>query len=114
MQIFLSLLLLFAPFFSVNPSITPTQQTADEYPTQLMLYYSPTCPYCRKVLGYLDQIGATVPMKDVSADPAARQELIAIGGKKQVPCLVIDGKALYESADIIAWLKKHPEALSEK
>lgn len=28
-----------------------------------------------------------------------------IGGKTQVPCLVIDGKPLYESLDIIEWLK---------
>ncbi|MDR2716000.1 MAG: glutathione S-transferase N-terminal domain-containing protein, partial [Coriobacteriaceae bacterium] len=30
--------------------------------------------------------------------------LIKIGGKKQIPCLVIEGKALYESDDIIAYL----------
>ncbi len=44
-------------------------------------------------------------MKDTMKDPAARAELAKIGGKTQVPCLVIDGKPLYESLDIIEWLK---------
>ena len=35
--------------------------------------------------------------------------LIEHGGKEQVPCLFIDGKPLYESLDIIAWLEEHPQ-----
>ncbi len=48
-------------------------------------------------------------MKDIHQDPSAREELIKIGGKSQVPCLIIDGKTLYESWDIIEWLKKNFE-----
>ncbi|MBS4843870.1 MAG: glutathione S-transferase domain-containing protein, partial [Collinsella sp.] len=33
--------------------------------------------------------------------------LIAVGGKRQVPCLFIDGKPLYESSDIIAWVQEN-------
>ena len=46
-------------------------------------------------------------MKDTHENPAYRDELIKIGGKPQIPCLVIDGKALYESLDIIEWFKKN-------
>jgi len=46
-------------------------------------------------------------MKDTRENPAYRDELIKIGGKPQVPCLVIDGKVLYESLDIIEWFKKN-------
>ena len=46
-------------------------------------------------------------MKDIHQTPAFRDELIKIGGKGQVPCLVNDGKALYESTDIIEWFKKN-------
>ncbi len=46
-------------------------------------------------------------MRDTHENPVYRDELIKIGGKPQVPCLVIDGKALYESSDIIEWLKKN-------
>ena len=31
---------------------------------------------------------------------------MSAGGKVQVPCLFIDGKAMYESDDIIAYLGK--------
>jgi glutaredoxin len=64
------------------------------------------CPYCQKVRDYLAKENITVPMKDIYENPANRDELIKIGGKAQVPCLVIDGKALYESSDIIEWFKR--------
>ena len=71
----------------------------------LTLFFMPTCPYCRKVFNYLEQANIKVDTKDTSASPESRQSLIDIGGKSQVPCLVIDGKALYESDDIIQWFK---------
>jgi len=73
----------------------------------LTLYYKPTCPYCQKVLGFMDQNGISVPLKNREETPQIRQELVDIGGKPQVPCLIIDGKALYESDDIIQWFKKN-------
>ncbi len=75
--------------------------------SHLTLYYKSTCPYCQKVFNFLKQDNITVPLKDRDASPKNRQELIAIGGKAQVPCLVIDGKALYESDDIIRWLRQN-------
>ncbi len=68
------------------------------------LYYMPTCPYCRKVLRYLDQHGIQLPLHDISASTQARATLERVGGKIQVPCLFIDGKPLYESDDIISYL----------
>lgn len=49
----------------------------------------------------------TIPERNISTDTEAEQALIAIGGKRQVPCLFIDGKPLYESSDIIAWIQKN-------
>lgn len=72
---------------------------------QLTLYHFMSCAYCQKVRTYMQQAGITIPMKDTSMDRGAREELVKIGGKSQVPCLVIDGKAMYESDDIIAWLR---------
>jgi len=65
------------------------------------------CPYCQRVRDYLAKENITVPLKDTRDNPDYRDELIKIGGKPQVPCLVIDGKPLYESLDIIEWLKKN-------
>ena len=78
--------------------------------SELLLYYKPSCPYCQRVLGYMQGEGIGIPMKNIDADSHLRKELTAMGGKAQVPCLMIDGKVLYESSDIIEWLKKnyHP------
>ncbi len=72
----------------------------------LTLYHFNGCPYCAKVRAYLDENNIEIPMKDINEDPANRAELLEIGGKGQVPCLVIDGSPLYESGDIIEWFKK--------
>lgn len=73
----------------------------------LLLYYRPTCPFCVKVLNYLDRQGISVPLCDISGNDEAVGELIRLGGKRQVPCLAIDGVALYESDDIIAWFTEN-------
>ena len=65
-----------------------------------------TCPYCNKVLSFMRQNQISIPMKN-TFDQKNKQELIALGGKSQVPCLVIDGQALYESDDIIQWFKNN-------
>ena len=70
----------------------------------LALYYSPTCRFCLKVLDFMDQNNINIPLKDRN-DPQNLQSLINTGGKQQVPCLVINGKAMYESDDIIKWIK---------
>ena len=71
----------------------------------LTLYHFDGCSYCAKVKNFMRQQGISTAMKDTHEVPAYREELIKIGGKSQVPCLVIDGKALYESNDIIDWLR---------
>ena len=73
----------------------------------LTLYYSPTCPYCHRVTDFIDSAGIELELKDLQSDPANRSELISIGGRATVPCLVIDGKAMYESGDIVDWLREN-------
>ncbi len=73
----------------------------------LVLYMSPGCPYCRRVMSYMDRHNVKLPERDISRDPSAREELVRVGGKGQVPCLFIDGEPLYESADIIEYLAAH-------
>lgn len=71
---------------------------------QLKLYVRETCPYCNKVRRFLDNHQIQVELADVS-DPNNFKELMEIGGMDQVPMLSIDGKALYESSDIIKWFQ---------
>ena len=74
---------------------------------ELTLYHFPSCPYCKVVMDCLERLNLEIPMRDTHADEGAKQELIEMGGKSQVPCLIIDGKPLYESADIVSWLEKN-------
>lgn len=73
----------------------------------LQLYYTDGCPYCRKVINYIESKNIALTRKNIQTDPGANRELKAIGGKNQVPCLFIDGEPLYESNDIIDWLKNN-------
>jgi len=72
----------------------------------LTLYFRPFCPYCAKVLSFMEEKKISIPTKNVG-DANHQQELVSIGGKPQVPCLSIDGKALYESDAIIEWLENN-------
>ena len=72
---------------------------------ELVLYYKPTCPFCAKVLDFMEEDGIELPLRNILTDDAALKTLIEVGGKKQVPCLFIDGAPLYESNDIIDYLR---------
>ena len=74
---------------------------------QFTLYHFEGCPYCARVRDYMAKNKISIPLKDIHQTPAFREELIKIGGQGQVPCLMIDGKALYESLDIIEWLRRN-------
>ena len=77
----------------------------------LKLYVSDTCGFCRRVKQYIDEVGRTdIEYRNISQSPEDAEELVRVGGKRQVPCLFIDGKPMYESADIIQWLKENPMA----
>jgi len=70
----------------------------------LVLYYQSYCPYCRKVMRYMEKNGIELQMRNIMEDRDAYETLVRVGGMNQVPCLFIDGKPLYESDDIIEYL----------
>jgi glutaredoxin len=71
----------------------------------LTLYVKTGCPYCIKVLKTAEDLKIEFNQKNVS-DPGVREELLARGGKVQMPYLVDEekGTEMYESDDIIAYL----------
>ncbi len=71
----------------------------------LSLYCLPHCPYCKKVEDFIEENHIKDVAKKNIENPTFKAELISIGGKKQVPCLVHDNIPLYESNDIIEWLR---------
>ncbi|MFC3121254.1 glutaredoxin family protein [Agaribacter flavus] len=76
----------------------------------LSLYHRSTCPYCLFVMSFMRGQGISINKHNISAEPNRQAELIEQGGKRQVPCLRIkqaEGDVwLYESADIIEYLRK--------
>ena len=71
----------------------------------LQLFIRYTCPFCIRVLHFLDQYGISVTLRDISANPDDATQLQEKGGKVQVPCLMDGDFVLYESLDIINWFK---------
>ena len=74
----------------------------------LTLYYKPTCPYSQRVLGEAELLNISFRLKDIR-DEVLCEELIAVGGRKQTPCLVdeVRGLTMYESQDIIDYLYEY-------
>jgi len=76
---------------------------------ELILYYSPWCPFCIRVLSAIKPLNLKIELRD-TAETAFLKELVKGGGKQQVPCLKITSDAkvkwLYESADIVEYLRK--------
>jgi glutaredoxin 3 len=73
----------------------------------LTLYHHSLCGPCQKVITLLDQLGVRdrVLIRNISEGKEVQQALEKAGGKVQVPCLVIGESALYESEEIMEWVK---------
>ena len=74
----------------------------------LTLYVKTGCPFCHKVLDAGEELGIAFDEKNI-ADDAIAAELVSRGGKRQVPYLVDTDRSveMYESDDIVAYLKAH-------
>lgn len=72
----------------------------------LELFVLETCPYCLKVMDYMDKNGIEYRKIDISNEES-KNSLIQIGGKRQVPFLIDKDRniQMYESNDIIEYLK---------
>lgn len=75
------------------------------------LYHFSGCTYCVIVRIALWWLGLKMPLRDILSQPGNNAELIAGGGKSQVPCLRIEDdkggvRWMYESIEIIQYLKR--------
>lgn len=71
------------------------------------LYVGTVCRFCKKVENFMEENNINIPLVNINEDKKAMLELMEKGGKRQVPCLYHDGEYLYESDDIIAFLKEN-------
>lgn len=76
---------------------------------KLELFYKDSCPYCQKVIRFIDkhELKDKIEFLDIVKDADAKKRLVDEGGMNQVPCLFVDGKPMYESSDIIEFLKSN-------
>ncbi len=86
------------------------QQKVDRETADLVLYHYESCMFCARVRKAIARLNLKIELRDVLRDAKHRRDLEQGGGSTTVPCLRIglgaDGKWLYESADIIAYLAK--------
>lgn len=72
----------------------------------LDLYILEHCPYCHKVMEFLDKNAVKYNKIDTS-NKFSEEALIKLGGKRQVPFLIDNDRniQMYESDDIIEYIK---------
>jgi glutaredoxin len=86
------------------------QATVVKEAARLSLYQFRACPFCVKTRRALHRLNVPMTVLDAKNDPAARERLLAGGGKVKVPCLHIQeedqSRWLYDSNAIIAYLEQ--------
>lgn len=76
----------------------------------MTLYVAIPCPFCVLVVDYIKENNINdINIIDTEWDSEKHQELRKKYGKTQVPLLVIDDKPMYESRDILDFLRRKYE-----
>jgi glutaredoxin len=74
---------------------------------EVKLYTYRFCPYCQMVRQAFEEMD--IEYEEIYSEPGkpTHEELIALGGKAQVPFLVHGDVKMYESDDIIDYARRH-------
>jgi len=62
--------------------------------SKIIVYSTPSCPYCHLVKDYLNKKGVEFEDKDVSVDREAAREMVEKSGQMGVPQIVIKDKVI--------------------
>jgi len=70
------------------------------------LFVKSDCGHSRKAMLARTNLHleSKVPLKNVTEDAAAKEELARLAGKDQAPCMIVDGKPMFEADDIVRYL----------
>jgi hypothetical protein len=70
------------------------------------LFVKSDCGFSRKVMLARENLHLQdqLPLRNVSEDPQARQDLVRLAGKDQAPCLILEGKPIQDSDEIVGYL----------
>lgn len=61
---------------------------------EVKIYSTPTCPYCNLAKDYLSSKGVSFRNIDVSADPAAAEEMKNVSGQLGVPVIIAGSEVI--------------------
>ena len=61
---------------------------------EVVIYSTPTWPFCKRAKEYLSQKGITYQERDVAGDREAAKEMIEKSKQMSVPVIIIDGEIL--------------------
>jgi glutaredoxin 3 len=93
---------------------------SDEFRNGLLeFYHRLDCAHCARVRDFItsQKLQAFIHLHDVEAEDGSIDRLHKLSGRKEVPCLVVEGSALFEYDHIIRWLEvnmaqnRPPEAM---
>jgi glutaredoxin len=76
---------------------------------KLELIHKWQCPYSARVRDFIEEhdLKDKVDFTEISEVAGAQDKLSHLTGKTQVPCLVVDGRPILESGDIVEWLQQN-------
>jgi glutaredoxin 3 len=63
----------------------------------IVVYTKPGCPWCKGVIGFLNEKGIAYEEKEVKSNKAFFNEMVQLSGQNKTPTLVIDGFILADS-----------------
>ena len=87
-------------------------------PPRVLVFTTPTCPWCNRAKAYLRERHVKFREVDVSRDAAAARDLLRRGGQMGVPVIEIDGRSvvgfdrgkidrLLNASDLFAVIRTH-------
>jgi hypothetical protein len=70
------------------------------------LFVKSACGFSRKVMLARENLHLQdrIPLRNVTEDPKAKEDLVRLTGKDQAPCLIVEGKPMQDSDEIVRYL----------
>ena len=74
--------------------VPPTLSRPSERAHRVLVFTTPTCPWCVRAKKYLREHNVKFREVDVARDPAAARDLVRRTGQTGVPVVEIDGRPI--------------------
>jgi glutaredoxin-related protein len=70
------------------------------------LFVKSSCGFSQKVMLVRENLHLEdrIPLRNVTDDAKAKEDLVRVSGKEQAPCLIVDGKPMQDSDEIVRYL----------